>query len=159
MTPIAGLAVTAAEEFRTLHSYVGRAVAAGRVTRQAAEQRLKAWLAIACRLGSELPQLDAGMAYQREAFPRDRESFLRADYADQICPRSIWIVELARTRDKAFDAAEAAADTPEAPALIARAIALRQLADHFAFDINGTHPLPHYVPPEAREAASRQAAA
>jgi len=153
------LAATAAEEFRTLHSSVGRAVAAGRVTRQAAEQRLKAWLAIACRLGCDLPQLEAGMAYQREAFPREQESFLRADYADQICPRSIWIVELARTRDKAFDAADAAAGTPEAPALIARAIALRQLADHFAFDINGTHPLPHYDPPAARAAAARQAAA
>lgn len=155
MTPPPALAEVAAREFHQLQRSAPRAIARGIATRAEAETKLKAWLAIACRLGAGIPLLDAGLAWRREAWPDESEARARALYADDICPRATWAPILAEARDKAIDQLPA---DPDAPTLT-RAIGITHLAIHFAHDINRRDPVPAYRPPHLRPPTDERKAA
>lgn len=108
MTP----AETAKAEFLRLLRGAPAAIAAGKISRDDAEDRLQCWLAIACRAGADLPQLDAlGLPSCREGlrFPGRvpftvPEHQARAFCADGIAARSQWEPELAQARYRALEA-------------------------------------------------------
>ena len=141
------LANQAASEYRRRHQAAHEAVRTGRMDIATATGHLRPWLAIACLCGAELPELDEGLADIRTmqiVWPPERagqspdisEGEARARLADDICPRERWAPLLAKARDAAYAGPLA---TPEQ---IRSAIALRDIANHLAFDPNGRHPVP-----------------
>ena len=154
----------AAAAFTQRQQRARRAVGAGELTRAMAEDRLRPWLAIACRAGADLPELEDPLADLRQKDPAGNwlcsDAEARAVLADQICPRASWAPLLAKARDHALRDAEALALSPRTPpperdAALAHARALRALADHFTWDPAGSRHVPPYLelpPPEGKPA-------
>jgi hypothetical protein len=141
------LANQAASEYRLRHERAHEAVRTGQMDLVTATGHLRPWLAIACLCGAELPELDEGLADIRTiqiVWPPERagqspevsEGEARARLAHDICPRVRWAPLLAKARDAAY------AGPLTAPEQIRSAIALRDIANHLAFDPNGRHPVP-----------------
>lgn len=97
MTPPRDLAAFCLAEFTALHATAPRAVARGRISRDAAETRLRAWLAMACLMGADHPIIaefmDPGDVIFQRGKPLD-EAARRQIAAQELCPR--WRDELAR---------------------------------------------------------------
>ena len=156
------LAKSAARLFAQRQRAARDAVRTGRMDPRTATQHLRPWLAIACRIGADLPELEEGLANLRTvqlvwptngAAPDVTDAEARARLADEICPRSRWAPILAAARDRALGGPLA---TPEQ---CRDAIALRDIAAHFACDPNADfrgkgHHVP--VPDLARLWAAQQ---
>ena len=111
------LAAAAAIVFRDRQAMARRMVRHGRIGAQQAEAQMLPWLAIACRCGAQLAELDEPLAelrvtriYRGRGLPPEAgsrsDAQARAILADQICPRERWAPLLARARDAAVIAAE-----------------------------------------------------
>ena len=138
------LANFAAAEYQRRQGHARRAVAQGEWSVDQATARLRPWLAIACLAGSDLPDLDEGLAgFARDIADENTVAdFVRRDsLAAEICPRRHWVTELARARDVVI-AASSPDDRPEA---LARARGLIALCQHFAIDPNRFHPVPLFL--------------
>ena len=139
--PAAHLSRFAAAEYQRRQGHARRGVAAGEWSVNQATARLRPWLAIACLAGSDLPDLDEGLA----SFDSTVADHVRRDsLAAEICPRRHWVIELARARDVVI-AASSPDDRPEA---LDRARGLIALARHFAIDPNRFHPVPPFLADE-----------
>lgn len=163
------LASAAATAFTQRQNRARAAVAARKMPRADAESRLLPWLAIACLAGADLPELEDELAQLRETGtdgePIFSDAQARALLADRICPRSRWAGLLGRARDDAlrhadtFSPAGATRRSPqfdaERQAALDAGRALMLLANHFAADPNGRHPVPPYqlLPDSQKEAA------
>lgn len=119
----------AADLFRQRQAKARIVVAARGMSKPQAEAHLRPWLAIACTLGADLPDL-AGPLESREGN--------RWLAADDICPRATWAPILAAARDIAMDRLHIDGSAEA----IAAAAALLRIALALAHDING-----HHVPP------------
>lgn len=103
------LARAAAQAFRHRQQQGRRLVAANRLGIQAATDKLKPWAAIACLCGSDLPELNEGIAGHRtryitwgtDALDDIGEDAARAQLAEEICPRAQWAPVLEHARDYA----------------------------------------------------------
>ena len=157
------IASAAASAFTQRQRRAGAAVAARQVTRADAEARLLPWLAIACLAGADLPALEEELAQLRESATDGEPLFsaaeARAVVAARLCPRARWAPLLGRARDEALRAADrftpagsarrSPADEAEREAALDAARQLMLLADHFAADPTGRHPVPPYFEKEA----------
>jgi len=167
------LATFSAHAYRARRDRARAQVAAGAVDAARANAALAPWLAIACLAGADLPEL-ARMLNAGDGATRSRSAV-----ADWICPRARWLPVLAAARDTALDrlaaedqqACEApgsrhgrAADISGAGGDSAEggrhklpdatnAAGLVALAQAFAFDPNGHHHLPPYIPASAKAQA------
>lgn len=120
----------AARVYRRAQDAARRKVDAGAILPSVAAAKLVPWTALAIHARADLPELEG---------------------AGQLYPsRSAWVGTLAEARDHALDRHHA--NPTEANEQAARDLCI--LANHFAFDINGRHPVPLYQPrPERRAAA------
>jgi len=118
-------------------------VSSGKMKCAQAMAHLRPWLAIACMVDADLPEL-AGRVSARMAGhePVINETSARWLAADDICPRSIWAGVLAGARDAAFD--RFVKDSSLANAAAARD--LQRLCLALAYDPNG-HSIPPYRAP------------
>ena len=137
------LSRAAARAFCQRQAKARELVRSGRMDPRTATDHLRPWLAIACRLGADLPELAEGLAGTRvvQIWPAEgARSFTdieaRALLADDICARRIWAPVLARARDHASAGPQ---DTPEQREA---ANALAAMARHLRFDPNGRHDVP-----------------
>ena len=147
---------TAAAAFADRQQRARQLVANRGISRAAAEDKLRPWLAIACLAGADLPELAEPLAQLRETGTDGAAIFsdaqARAVIADQICARARWAPMLGRARDEAqraadrFTPAGAARRTPaqedERQAALTAARDLMALAAAFAADPNGRHHVP-----------------
>jgi len=174
----APLPILAAEEFRRRQIKARAVVATRRMTKAQAEAHLRPWLAIACTLGADLPEL-ADLLQHRLGTPISGEApagrhggeadistgaptppqadginaMTRWLVANDICPRERWAPILAAARDNAMDRLHL--DSSEEAIGIAAALLRITLA--LAHDING-----HHVPPyraDLRQARAERLAA
>jgi hypothetical protein len=113
----------AAQAFTARQAAARRRFAQGEIALDTAVAHLRPWLAVACLLGADLPELDEMLA-DRRVFNVDgtaalTEGELRWLAADDICPRARWQPMLAKARDRAVDrsASGQAADIDEARTL------------------------------------------
>lgn len=123
------LAEIATTEWQLRRAQASKLVSAGDLPRDLADARLRPWLAIACRCGADLPELEQALADRRTFYPDGSawasERQLRAMLADDICPRPRWQAVLAQARDEAL----LHGDRPDAPpATVERARAVMLLA-------------------------------
>lgn len=151
------LAQLGADQFRRRQAKARAVVAARNMTRAQAEAHLRPWLAIACILGADLPEL-AGPLKDRalqlapagrhggEAdistggpTPPQADGTHRWLAASDICPRAHWAPLLAAARDTAMDRLHL--DGSEEA--VTAAAALLRITLALAHDING-HPVPPY---------------
>lgn len=148
MSGRAALAGIAGAELRRRQGEARRLVDGGRLPIAKAEQLLRPWAAIACRLGADVAELAGIIAANRtEGWAA---AGARSWAADQICPRATWAPVLATARDVAIAKAEGARDAPGHAELVERARGLMRLTDHFARDINGrNHIRPFAWPADA----------
>lgn len=124
------LANAAAAEFQLRQARARRMVRDGTLSETAATRALRPWLAIACRAGADLPELEDGLA-ELSVTSLDGTAWLtpgqlRARLADDICPARIWRADLIAARDAGLSAADtnpAAADRARALVAIAAALA------------------------------------
>lgn len=143
MSPLP-LAILAAEEFRRRQIKARAVVATRRMTKAQAEAHLRPWLAIACTLGADLPEL-ADLLESREGN--------RWLTADDICPRERWAPVLIAARDLAGDKLQMdGTDVFGTAALIC-------IAGFLAYDVNGSHPIPAYDASKARQRSQARRAA
>lgn len=155
-TPNPAISRTAAAAFADRQQRARQLVANRGISRAAAEDKLRPWLAIACLAGADLPELAEPLAQLRTSGPAGEDIFsdaqARALVADHICPRARWAPMLGRARDEALRAADrftpagAARSTPgleaEREAALTAARDLMRLAAAFAADPNGRHHVP-----------------
>jgi hypothetical protein len=147
----------AAQAFRQRQAKARELVRSGLMDARRATDHLRPWLAIACLVGADLPELEDGLCGRRvvQIWPNDArkdvtEAEARGLLADEICPRRLWAPVLAKARD---DALHGPLETPEQ---CAAAVALADLARHLRFDPNGRHDVPPpaiTVPCTEKEAA------
>lgn len=152
----------AAEEYRRRAAKAAAVVASRQMSRAQAEAHLRPWLAIACTLGADLPEL-AGLLKDRaiQLAPAGRhggpnlssgadistgvptppqvDGMTRWLVASDICPRAKWAPLLAAARDNALDRLHL--DGSEEA--VGTAAALLRITQALAHDING-HQVPHY---------------
>ena len=161
--PGPSIARAAAAAFTARQARAVAAVKARKVTRPDAESRLLPWLALACLAGADLPELEEELSALRETGtdgePIFSDAEARAVLAARLCPRARWAGLLGRARDEALRQAErftpagSARRSPqfeaEREAALDAARQLMLLADHFAADPNGRHPVPPYFEKEA----------
>ncbi|MEO5605587.1 MAG: hypothetical protein ABIR02_08245 [Novosphingobium sp.] len=122
MPPIAEIA---SDQFRRRQANAAALVAAGKLDRKAAEALLLPWLAIACRTGAVLPELEPLLGAFPVLFGRSlTEPERRAIGADELCTPARCAAQIATARDAALTVAH----TPEA---LDRARDLVRLARHF----------------------------
>lgn len=158
----------AAEEFRRRQIKARTVVATRRMSIAQAEVHLRPWLAIACSLGADLPELDDLLkARARQLAPAGRhggeadistggptppqtDGMTRWLAADDICPRRVWAPLLAAARDNAMDRLHL--DGSEQA--IGTAAALLRITLALAYDPNGHH-IPCYRA-DLRHARARQ---
>lgn len=94
----------ALQEFELLLAHAPRSVQAGRVSRDVAETRVRAWAAMACLLGADHPVIaqfmeEGVVIFSNGAGPDEAER--RWIAADELCRSNIWRAELARAVIKA----------------------------------------------------------
>lgn len=116
----------AAEQFRRRQTKARAVVASRQMSTAQAEAHLRPWLAIACTLGADLPEL-VGPFESREGN--------RWLAADDVCPRKVWAPLLAAARDNAMDRLH----LDESEEAIGNAAALLRIALALAYDPNGHH--------------------
>lgn len=113
-TTLTDLANLAAGEFQQRQERANAMVRRGDMPADIVNARLRPWLAIACLLGANLPELDEGLAELRvcQTFPGGEmgsrsEADARTILAADICPRATWLNALATARDAAIRAGHA----------------------------------------------------
>lgn len=153
---------TAAAAFAARQQRAHQLVANRGISRAAAEDKLRPWLAIACLAGADLPELAEPLAQLRETGTDGAAIFsdaqARALVADHICPRARWARLLGRARDGALIAADrftpaggarrSPADAAAHDAALSDARGLMLLAAAFAADPNGRHHVPPFLTKE-----------
>lgn len=154
MTTAQPIAALAADLFRQRQQRAGMIVRNGGMLAAQAERHLRPWLAIACLVGADLPQIADLLAELRREVaalsgPAISDAGLRWLAAQEICPRATWVPVLAQARDAAFDRFVA-----EGQPAVRAAAELQRLCLALQHDVNG-----HHVPPYTAPAARQQAAA
>jgi hypothetical protein len=161
----------AAEEYRRRAAKAAAVVQSRQMARSQAEAHLRPWLAIACTLGADLPEL-AGLLKDRATqlapagrhgaegdistgapTPPQADGMTRWLVASDICPRERWAPLLAAARDNAMDRLHL--DSSEDS--IGTAAALLRISLALAHDINGHH-VPFYRADLRRARAEKLAA-
>jgi len=119
----AQLATLATVEFRRRQANARTKVAEGRIDRDTAERLVRAWAAMACRLGADIAELRPLIdGFTTIAGRPLTEAERRAQVAEDLCRYDAMIAVLVKARDAA-----AAKAGPADPA----AAALQRLVDHF----------------------------
>ena len=123
-TPFFDAAAVAAGLFRQRQSYASRMVAEGRLTRDAAEAKLRPWLAIAAAVGADLPELEL---HGNELWPDVGKPVVHRLHAADISPADEWRETLAAARDAAVNTADTdeKLDQARALTLLAQALHIR----------------------------------
>ena len=116
--------------YRHMQDVARRKVERGTLLPAVAAAKLRPWAALAIHVGADLLELEASP-------PEDTS-------------RAAWVPTLAQTRDHALDRHQANPTTENEK--IARDLCT--LANHFAFSINGDHPVPPYQPSPERRAVA-----
>jgi hypothetical protein len=130
----AQLATLATVEFRRRQANARKKVAEGAIDRTTAERLVRAWAAMACRLGADIAELRPLIDGFTLIFGRTpTETERRACVAEDLCPREAMVAVLVKARDAAAAKAIHKSGGPVAdPEAAAQAAALQRLADHFA---------------------------
>jgi hypothetical protein len=137
-------ATIAAQQFTRRKALAQQAIAARVATSDQATRKLLPWLAIACRAGADLPELNEALADLRSVqithgpgagqYRDVSDAEARALLADEICRPELWRPELQRATGAALRKSE---NDPACDQTFATAGELLALLRHFGLPLPG----------------------